>query len=821
MDLPPQSTAPEYHFDDVRVDTRAHRVFKAGKELVLEPKAYGVLLVLLATPNLAIGRDRLLDAVWGHRHVTPAVLNRVIALLRRALGDDAEHPRLIRTVHGIGYSFIGTLVERANLPLSMETPRAKSLDASASPLPDPGPVRPALAARAQLAWRMLLRAAPERRRAVNRRRPRFPTGRTLWVFASSVLIVVLAATVWLTRPATRLSSSSPPVVAASGNSGAGAKPAEVVSVRIALLPIDTDNANDATRARAFTETLAEALARVPEFEVTGLDSARIAAASSDDPAALGKMLGTDHLLRGRLASQVDAITISLGLIDARNEQALWSQTFTRPHARLHEAIESTLDGLRGTLLPRPDNVAPDSGLRASAVAMALFAEAKKVTATTAQQRAERLGLLKHAVAADPRFALGWAALAGAERDRYQYGDGSLTDALTAAQTAVDRALALDPDLIEALTTQAYILTAQWRSAEALGVSRRALELAPNNAQTIATRANVLGYLGRPRESLLLRQRAVALDPLSPFPVLQMSTDYLTLGQREEALRTIASAQELAIGRSANPVNLIARIEIAFGNIAISIAEATRSLHANLGQPFVKYEQLNLARAWSLLGEHAEADHALSRVKAQLPEAPIYLDTWLTLRWARGDYAGAVRWIDNQGRHAAQEPWQHAASAQARALAGDPAGALADYALALDARADRDLIASSWFPGRFGMAPLANWIALRKTLGLPHAAELDDYARRLDEAIVGGTALPLIDYHRAALAALRDDTAEADRLLTAALARGWVDPLAFDVDLTWRPYAHTDWLARQRAAQAARIRQEQQRLRQLLPAAQRH
>ena len=70
-------------------------MFKAEIELALEPKAYGVLLTLLAQPHVAIERDHLLDTVWGHRHVTPAVLNRVIALLRRALGDNAEHPRLM------------------------------------------------------------------------------------------------------------------------------------------------------------------------------------------------------------------------------------------------------------------------------------------------------------------------------------------------------------------------------------------------------------------------------------------------------------------------------------------------------------------------------------------------------------------------------------------------------------------------------------------------------------------------------------------------------------------------------------------------------
>src|SRR5690606_2068692 len=72
----------------------------------LEPKAYAVLLALLAHPGHAIGRDELLDQVWGHRHVTPGVLNRVVAQLRKALGDEAEHPRYIQTLHAVGYRFM-------------------------------------------------------------------------------------------------------------------------------------------------------------------------------------------------------------------------------------------------------------------------------------------------------------------------------------------------------------------------------------------------------------------------------------------------------------------------------------------------------------------------------------------------------------------------------------------------------------------------------------------------------------------------------------------------------------------------------------------
>ncbi len=88
----------------------ANRTFtRGGKPFALEPKVFATLSQLLNRPGELLTRDQLLDAVWGHRYVTPSTLNRVIVLARRALGDDPEAPRFIQTVHGAGYRYIGPI----------------------------------------------------------------------------------------------------------------------------------------------------------------------------------------------------------------------------------------------------------------------------------------------------------------------------------------------------------------------------------------------------------------------------------------------------------------------------------------------------------------------------------------------------------------------------------------------------------------------------------------------------------------------------------------------------------------------------------------
>jgi len=98
-----------YECGDLRVDPANRRLSRAALEVPLEPKAFAALLVLLARADELVTRDQLLDAVWGHRHVTPATLNRVMVLLRRVFDDDPEHPRYIETVHGAGYRFVGAV----------------------------------------------------------------------------------------------------------------------------------------------------------------------------------------------------------------------------------------------------------------------------------------------------------------------------------------------------------------------------------------------------------------------------------------------------------------------------------------------------------------------------------------------------------------------------------------------------------------------------------------------------------------------------------------------------------------------------------------
>lgn len=72
----------------------------------LEPKSFRVLLLLAENRDRVVSKEELFEKVWPGTNVTDNALTRVIAQLRKALGDDAKQARYIETVPTVGYRFI-------------------------------------------------------------------------------------------------------------------------------------------------------------------------------------------------------------------------------------------------------------------------------------------------------------------------------------------------------------------------------------------------------------------------------------------------------------------------------------------------------------------------------------------------------------------------------------------------------------------------------------------------------------------------------------------------------------------------------------------
>lgn len=104
---PSTATAQILRSGDLRIDRTARKAFLRSAPIDLTTRAFDLLAYLMRNGGEAIGRDRLLDEVWGWSYaVSTRAVDIRIAEIRKALGDEADAPRYIETVTGYGYRFM-------------------------------------------------------------------------------------------------------------------------------------------------------------------------------------------------------------------------------------------------------------------------------------------------------------------------------------------------------------------------------------------------------------------------------------------------------------------------------------------------------------------------------------------------------------------------------------------------------------------------------------------------------------------------------------------------------------------------------------------
>ena len=284
-------------FDDIVLDLAGRRLLRAGQPQPLEPKAFAVLSLLAGSPGRVFSRDEILDAVWGHRHVTPGVLNRIMTLLRHALGEDAHTPRYLHTVHGVGYRFdLPEAGSGAETAVVME-PVAEAPSTVPEESDSDAPVRP---------------------RAVERDAAFPRPGRSWLLFGALVLAVLVAFAGW--RLLVRNEDAPSPAATAAS-----------VAPVLAVLPLRATG-ND-PRGQAFADGLSEELIG----QLSRIDGLRVNSRTSsfqfrDTKLPLGEIaqrLHATHVLEGSVRQDGDRLRINLRLVEAGGDRTLWAQDFDR------------------------------------------------------------------------------------------------------------------------------------------------------------------------------------------------------------------------------------------------------------------------------------------------------------------------------------------------------------------------------------------------------------------------------------------------------------------------------------------------------------
>ena len=329
------------------------------------------------------------------------------------------------------------------------------------------------------------------------------------------------------------------------------------------------NLSDDKGSEYFSDGISEELLTVLQ-KIPGLHvAARTSAFSFKDKNAtaqeIGEKLGVAHLVEGSVRKAGEVVRIAARLTQANTGEEQWSENYTRNlkdvFAVQTEIAQTIVEQLRGQLT----GGAVDPEAKAAIQAQVQAAEkggTKNVEAHEAylqgrfflnrhseKETDQARATFERAVELDPKFALAWAGLAQTHVWDCNYategGQKGFTSHLAAAREALDRALALEPDLPEALFARAMIQTNfdyDWKgAAETL---RKALALAPQDSALLMEAGNLANARGEKTQALEFDRQAVALDPVNAQARAFLAGNLSVSGKLEEARTEYERVTEL-------------------------------------------------------------------------------------------------------------------------------------------------------------------------------------------------------------------------------------------------------------------------------------
>ena len=456
-------STPRRHLSgDCLIDLDAREIRRGDEAVDVEAKVFDLIALLLEHRDRALSKREIGDALWGNRPVTDAALSQLLRKARRALGDDGDAQRVIRTVHGRGLQWVAPVASAEDVPL----PAIEPATATDLPLPPAPPL-----------------ASPVTRR-------RWP-----W-FAATV--VVLAALVVFASAMLR------------GNR-TDAQAAEGIP-RVAVLPV-VDRTGEAD-ARWLSQGLMGLMAGLigQPAAVEAVPAADVAAVANegDDAqrlAVLARATGATHVLAGELTKVGTVYRLDVRLLGADGSERHDSLHGSAPAALAADAVARAQTWLHGRANPA---VAADAGIRDPFLAQAY------ARGLDAQLRGDNAGAKKYfdiCVDHDPQLLRPRLQLAVAQ-GLTDEADASVENATRVAAAARERG---DGELF--VEAQRLLAAAAYRRGE-MEVSVRHLDDAlahvPVGAPARLTIDLLVGYgsiddeRGRPRDARMHLERALVL-----------------------------------------------------------------------------------------------------------------------------------------------------------------------------------------------------------------------------------------------------------------------------------------------------------------------
>jgi serine/threonine protein kinase/tetratricopeptide (TPR) repeat protein len=305
---------------------------------------------------------------------------------------------------------------------------------------------------------------------------------------------------------------------------------------IAVLPFENSTGDTESEylCDGLTESLINTLSQIPDLKVISRRSTRAFKDSDEDPQTIGRKLGVQALLMGRLVQRGSQLAVSAELVDVDDNHQLWGGRFNREQGDVltieKELTETITETLKIELtadtaekLDRRYSVDPE--------AHRLYLQGRQFSIGSAKEMNKAVDYFQQAIARDPGFALPYAGLADVYVTLAYHGVMGREEALEKSRAAVQQALEIDANLAEALAASAerkYLFEWDWDGAER--DFKTAVEVNPGSDFVRISYAYFLSAVGRFDDAIEQATMAKELDPLSPSAFHLVA--YSLMGKRE-------------------------------------------------------------------------------------------------------------------------------------------------------------------------------------------------------------------------------------------------------------------------------------------------
>ena len=319
---------------------------------------------------------------------------------------------------------------------------------------------------------------------------------------------------------------------------------------MAVLPFvnATSDANNEYLSDGLTESLISTLSRLPNMKVMARSTVFRFKGNDQDPRLIGKALGVDAVLTGRVTQHGDELDIQTDLVNTTDGAELWGDLYTRKLtdiSRIQGEIARDISAnLRqsGGGEQRLENAATTNSQAYRLYLQGRYHWNKR----TPEDMKQSIDLFQQAIAADPNYALAYTGLADAYNVVSSYEIGvTAKQAHQLAAPAAEKAIELDNSLPEAHTTRAIGLANRSKWADSEREFQTALRLNPNSATTHYFFAFVLLVPEKRLDQALEEfQTALSLDPLSTIVNVNYAATLIAAHRYPESLAQFQKALEL-------------------------------------------------------------------------------------------------------------------------------------------------------------------------------------------------------------------------------------------------------------------------------------